>query len=69
VNVTSTLELPEREARFVHALAAGSRPCRAAVEAGFAISYGRRLLDKPRVRAALLALSTNARSALRDSEQ
>ena len=59
--------LSDRERVFVGHIANGMAPSPAARSAGFAISYGRRLLEQDHIRAALAGLSNNAIRALADT--
>ncbi len=59
MQVSATVDLTEKEVRFVHELASGRAPTRAAREAGYAVSYARNLLLRPDIRAALLAVHQN----------
>ncbi|MGF1628547.1 MAG: hypothetical protein ACFCUT_03685 [Kiloniellaceae bacterium] len=65
MRIAGNVELDDREALFVGALCSGAAPTNAAKQAGFAISYARDLLLRPRIRAAVLAIAGNAQEALR----
>lgn len=59
MRVQATIELSEREERFLWALANGLRPTRAALVAGYSAASARNLLKKPHVREALKAVHRN----------
>lgn len=65
MQIISSVELDPREAQFIHGLAYGMAPTRAAKEAGFSVGHTRSLLRKPHIRAALQALATNASAVLK----
>lgn len=64
MQIHSYLELDAREVQFVHELANGAAPTRAAKTAGFSVGHTRALLEKPCIQAMLQALATNATAAL-----
>jgi phage terminase small subunit len=65
MQVSQVVELPEREAEFVRYIVIdGMAPTNAAKAAGYCIGTASHLLRRPRVLAALLAATTNAKRAL-----
>ena len=68
MNLETAIDLNNRETAYVGALAAGHRPCRADRTAGFAASHARRLLHRPGIGAALLAVAVNAHAVLNELE-
>lgn len=69
MQLNASIELTDREINFVQALAHGSRPTRAAKEAGYSVGSARNLLGRAHIRAALKAVSTNAETILREWEK
>ncbi len=69
MNLETTIELAEREIAFVGTLAARKRPTRAAVLAGYSPANAVNLLRRPEIRAALIAVSTNAQAILGELEE
>ena len=67
MQIAASVELPDREAHFVGALANGRAPKRAAKEAGYAVGSPRILLAKEYIRAALRAPSAVLRDLLDQS--
>ena len=65
MQVTTQIELTEREEAFVLGLARGLRPTRAATAAGYSISTARPLLHKPHVAAAIKHCAANMVHAVR----
>jgi len=68
MQLETAIDLNDRETIFVAALAAGKRPTRAAVTAGYAASHAANLLRRTDIKAALLAVASNARSILAEIE-
>ena len=64
MRITATIDLDERQERFVYALAYGLPPTRAATAAGYSIGHAKALLCKPQIVAALLAVRDNADTVL-----
>ena len=69
MEVNTTITLTAKEERFVYALGYGLPPTRAARAAGWAIGSASRLIHKPHIRAALLAVHNNTGQALRKLEK
>ena len=59
MEVNTTVTLTPKEERFVCALGYGLPPTRAAKVAGWSIGSASRLIHKPHIRAALLAVHQN----------
>ncbi len=59
MEVATTVKLTAKEERFVYALGYGLPPTRAAKVAGWSIGSASRLIHKPHIRAALLAVHEN----------
>ncbi len=59
MEVGTTIKLAVKEERFVYALAYGLPPTRAAKVAGWAVGSASRLIHKPHIRAALMAVHEN----------
>ena len=59
MEVATTVTLTPKEERFVYALGYGLPPTRAAKVAGWSIGSASRLIHKPHIRAALLAVHQN----------
>ncbi len=68
MQLETAIDLNDRETIFVAALAAGKRPTRAAVTAGFAASHATNLLRRTDIKAALLAVASNAKAILSELE-
>ena len=64
MNIRSKLQVEGREADFVYAIAYGLPPTRAATLAGYAIGSASRLLRKPKIIGAILALQANCQAAI-----
>ena len=69
MEVATTIKLTVKEERFVCALAYGLAPTRAAKVAGWAVGSASRLIHKPHIRAALLAVHENTGQILRKLEK
>ncbi len=69
MKVATTIKLAVKEERFVYALAYGLPPTRAAKVAGWAVGSASRLIHKPHIRAALLAVHQNTGQILRKLEK
>ena len=69
MEVNTTITLTAKEERFVYALGHGLAPTRAAKVAGWSIGSASRLIHKPHIRAALLAVHNNTAEILRKLEQ
>ena len=69
MKVATTIQLTAKEERFVYALGYGLPPTRAAKVAGWAVGSASRLIHKPHIRAALLAVHENTRQILRKLER
>ena len=69
MEVNTTVTLTTKEERFVYALGYGLPPTRAARVAGWAIGSASRLIHKPHIRAALLAVHNNTGQILRKLER
>ncbi len=69
MEVATTIKLTAKEERFVYALGYGLPPTRAAKVAGWAIGSASRLIHKPHIRAALLAVHGNTGQILRKLEK
>ncbi len=67
--VATTITLTARQERFVYALNYCLPPTRAAKVAGWAVSSASRLIHKPHIRAALLAVHKNMGQILRKLEK
>lgn len=65
MQVTTKIELSDREELFVLALAKGLRPTRAATAAGYSIASARPLLHKPHLAAAIRQCTANLLDACR----
>ncbi len=63
--MSTTVKLSAKEERFVYALGYGLPPTRAAKVAGWAVGSASRLIHKPHIRAALLAVNQNTAEILR----
>ncbi len=59
MEVNTTVTLTPKEEQFVYALGYGLPPTRAAKVAGWAIGSASRLIHKPHIRAALMAVHEN----------
>jgi hypothetical protein len=64
MRVTSALKLEGRELDFTFAIACGYSPTKAATISGWAIGSAARLLAKPEILAALLAIEQNVGTTL-----
>ncbi len=62
-------KLTPKQERFVYALGYGLPPTRAAKVAGWAVGSASRLIHKPHIRAALLAVHQNTGQILRKLER
>ncbi len=69
MEVNTTITLTAKEERFVYALGYGLPPTRAAKVAGWAVGSASRLIHKPHIRAALLAVHNNTAEILRKLEK
>ncbi len=69
MDVQTTITLTQREEDFIWALGQGLPPTRAATVAGWAVGSASRLMYKPHIRAALMALRDNMDQALRKLEK
>ncbi len=69
MEVNTTITLTAKEERFVYALGHGLAPTRAAKVAGWSIGSASRLIHKPHIRAALLAVHQNIGQILRKLEK
>ncbi len=69
MQVNTTVTLTAKEERFVYALGYGLPPTRAAKVAGWAVGSASRLIHKPHIRAALLAVHQNTAEILRKLEK
>ena len=69
MQVNTTVTLTAKEERFVYALGYGLPPTRAAKVAGWSIGSASRLIHKPHIRAALLAVHNNTGQVLRKLEK
>ena len=69
MEVNTTITLAAKEGRFVYALGYGLPPTRAAKVSGWAIGSASRLIHKPHIRAALLAVHQNTGQILRKLEK
>ncbi len=69
MEVATTITLTAMEERLVYALSYGLPPTRAAKVAGWAVGSASRLIHKPHIRAALLAVYQNTRQILRKLEK
>ena len=65
MKVATTITLKPKEEQFVYALAYGLPPTRAAKVSGWAVGSASRLIHKPHIRAALLAVHENTGQVLR----
>jgi hypothetical protein len=66
---STVIELEEAHENFVMAIAMGMVPTRASKLAGYSIGHTANLLNQSGIRAALLAMSTNCKRALKDAER
>ena len=69
MEVNTTITLTAKEERFVYALGYGLPPTRAATVSGSAVGSASRLVRKPHIRAALLAVHQNTGQILRKLER
>ncbi len=69
MEVNTTVTLTPKEEQFVYALGYGLPPTRAAKVAGWSIGSASRLIHKPHIRAALLAVHENTGQILRKLEK
>ena len=69
MKVATTVKLTAKEERFVYALGHGLPPTRAAKVSGWAVGSASRLIHKPHIRAALLAVHQNTGQILRKLEK
>ncbi len=69
MEVATTITLTAKEERFVYALGYGLPPTRAAKVAGWSVGSASRLIHKPHIRAALLAVHNNTGQVLRKLEK
>ena len=69
MQVNTTISLTAKEERFVYALGYGLPPTRAAKVAGWSVGSASRLIHKPHIRAALLAVNQNTAEILRKLEK
>ncbi len=69
MEVATTVKLTAKEENFVFALGYGLPPTRAAKVAGWAVGSASRLIHKPHIRAALLAVHQNTGQILRKLEK
>ena len=69
MEVKTTITLTAKEERFVYALGYGLPPTRAATVSGWAVGSASRLIHKPHIRAALLAVHNNTAEILRKLEK
>ncbi len=69
MEVATTVKLTAKEENFVFALGYGLPPTRAAKVAGWAVGSASRLIHKPHIRAALLAVHENTGQILRKLEK
>jgi hypothetical protein len=69
IEVKTVVQLTTGEEQFVRALTMGSRPCAAAVAAGYNICSASRLMAKPHIRAVLRACMANLTRALALAER
>ncbi len=69
MDVVTTVTLTPKEEAFVYTLGYGLPPTRAATVAGWAVGSASRLIHKPHVRAALLAVHENTGQILRKLEK
>ncbi len=69
MKVATTIRLMAKEERFVSGLSCGLAPTRAAKVAGWAVGSASRLIHKPHIRAALLAVHQNTGQVLRKLEK
>ena len=65
MQVTTQIELDEREEAFLLALAKGLRPTRAATAAGYSAANAKPLLHKPHMAAAIRHCAANLADAVR----
>ena len=65
MEVNTTVTFTAKEEKFVYALGYGLPPTRAAKAAGWAVGSASRLIHKPHIRAALLAVNQNTAEILR----
>ena len=69
MEVNTKITLTAKEERFVYALGYGLPPTRAARVAGWSIGSASRLIHKPHIRAARLAVHNNTGQILRKLEK
>ena len=69
MEVNTTISLTAKEEKFIAALGQGLAPTRAAKVAGWSVGSASRLIQKPHIRAALLAVHNNTAEILRKLEQ